>query len=292
MATIVIFDNFDTPKAGTYAEIATKYLLQHNSKCYVKKSSFNKFSEKIHHPNLHLLEDNSIAQNADFVITFGGDGTMLAAVKSYIDKNIPIMGFNVGKLGFLAEFSVENLLADIDKLMNAEYKIQERNMLQTQYSSHIITALNDFVIEKTGATKMITLKVFSNEHYIGDYRADGLIISTPTGSTAYSLSSGGPILHPNTSVFCITPICPHSLTLRPLVLSNEKDITLKIFSPSGKAIMSADGHSHQIINSGETIIFSLSNRKAKILTPDNSNFYSLMRKKLFWAEYAFEDNAE
>ena len=136
---------------------------------------------------------------------------------------------------------------------------------------------------------MITVKAFSDGQYVGDYRADGLIITTPTGSTAYSLSCGGPLIHPDVKALCITPICPHSLTLRPLVLPSEKKIGLKIFSPTGQAVLSADGHSQRTIYSGETINFSLSDKRIQIVVPLESTYFSVLRKKFLWAEYAFEE---
>ncbi len=290
--TIVIFDNFDKVEACKYAEIATYYLLALGVTCYVKRKSFEKFSKKETPANLILIENYSDITIANFIVTFGGDGTILSAVRLYLDRDIPVMGFNVGKLGFLAEFSVNNLLEELNKLLNKDFKITERFAITTKFGGEELTALNDFTIEKKDLSKMITIKAYSEGQYIGDYRADGLIITTPTGSTAYSLSCGGPLIHPDAKVLCITPICPHSLTLRPLVLPNEKNIELKVFSPTGQAVLSTDGHSQQTIHSGDIINFSISSKRIRIIVPLESTYFGVIRKKFLWAEYAFEEKQQ
>jgi NAD+ kinase len=176
---------------------------------------------------------------------------------------------------------------ELENLLHQQYKIITRFSLQTSYKNRSVIALNDIVLEKN-MSKMITVKAFANEQYIGDYRADGLIITTPTGSTAYSLSCGGPILFPDSNVLCITPISPHSLTLRPLVISNDKELKFQIFSPSGASNLVTDGSIVASIYSGDTVKISLSTRKINLIVPFESNFYDVLRKKLLWAEYSLE----
>ncbi|MGI6369931.1 MAG: hypothetical protein GX372_06435 [Ignavibacteria bacterium] len=284
---IAIFDNFDKLEARKYAEQATIYLLEKGVKCHVKHKLYDKFENKIKSDNLVLIDDNTVVDSINFILTFGGDGTMLAAVKKYLAKDVPIMGFNVGKLGFLAEYSVVNVEKEIDSLLRGEYKLIERTLLETNYCGETITALNDFVVEKKDFSKMITLKVYSNDMYVGDYRADGLIITTPTGSTAYSLSCGGPLICPNANVFCITPISPHALTLRPLVVPAENSISIRVFSPTNEAIMTADGQSLRVVKSGEMLDFYQSTKHVKIVVPTDSTYFDIIRKKMLWAEYSF-----
>lgn len=284
---IAIFDNFDKLEARKYAEQATIYLLGKGVKCHVKHKLYDKFENKIKSDNLVLIDEKTVVDSINFILTFGGDGTMLAAVKKYLAKDVPIMGFNVGRLGFLAEFSVADVEKAIDSLLSGEYKLIERTLLETNYCGEIITALNDFVVEKKDLSKMITLKVYSNDVYVGDYRADGLIVTTPTGSTAYSLSCGGPLICPSANVFCITPICPHSLTLRPLVVPAEHSVSIKVFSPTNEAIMTADGQSLRVIESGEILTFYQSKKHVKIVVPTASTYFDVIRKKMLWAEYSF-----
>ena len=285
MNKIVIFDNFDKPEASIFAEQATSFLCSNQTFCYVKNKTYCKFTSKINSNYLQVIDDDYVVKDADVIVTFGGDGTILTAADQYIYQEIPIMGFNLGKLGFLAEFSTTSLEESLRNLIHNKFKIISKSVLQTFIDEHIHIALNDFVISRKDHSKMITIKLLSNEQYVGDYRADGLIISTPTGSTAYSLSCGGPILCPDSNVFCVTPIAPHSLNLRPLVLSNDKEITLQLFSD--EANISADGLLINILNFGETIKFSLFDKKIKIVVPQDSNYFEVLRRKLFWAEYSF-----
>jgi NAD+ kinase len=286
MQNIIIYDNFYKPEANMFAEKATEFLLSKNINCYVKEYTFSRFQNKYENEFLHIIADDCVVPNADCIISFGGDGTILSAVQQYINEEIPIMGFNVGKLGFLAEFSIVHLEDAIKNLLNKQFKIITRFTLQAQYANHNVIALNDLVIEKN-KSKMITVKAFVNEQYVGDYRADGLIITTPTGSTAYSLACGGPILVPDSNVLCITPISPHSLTLRPLVIPNDKEIMFQVFSPSGNANLVVDGSIVSSITSDDTINISLSEKKIKLIVPLESNYFNVIRKKLLWAEYSF-----
>ncbi|MDP2365549.1 MAG: hypothetical protein Q8M94_17495, partial [Ignavibacteria bacterium] len=158
-----------------------------------------------------------------------------------------------------------------------------RAIIETTLNGETVYALNDFVIEKKDSSRMITVMAYSNEHHIADYRADGLIITTPTGSTAYSLSCGGPVIAPSTRVICLTPISPHALTLRPLVVPDTNEITLKIFSPTGDVHFVADGQIHKTISNGEIIVIKRSDLFIKLIKPTNSSWYDLLRKKLLWA---------
>ena len=309
MQNIIIYDNFYKPEANMFAEKATEFLLSKNINCYVKEYTFSRFKNKYENDFLHIVADDCVVSNADCIISFGGDGTILSAVRQYINEEIPIMGFNVGKLGFLAEFSTVDLEKEIENLLNNQFKIITRFTLQAQLNQHTnhnmnalnmnalnelnmngnglnIIALNDIVIEKN-KSKMITVKAFVNRQYIADYRADGLIITTPIGSTAYSLACGGPILVPDSNVLCITPVSPHSLTLRPLVVPNDKEIMFQVFSPLGNANLVADGSIVALINSGDTIAISLSAKKIKLIVSSENNYFEVIRKKLLWAEYSF-----
>ncbi len=193
------------------------------------------------------------------------------------------MGFNVGKLGFLAEFSVNDLDKTIKDLIKGNYRIIDRAVLQTEFDGEIIYTLNDFVIEKKDSSRMITIDAYANQHLIGSIRADGIIITTPTGSTAYSLSCGGPILAPSTEVICLTPISPHSLTLRPLVLSDSSELTMKVFSPTGESILVADGQVKKVLNNKDVVTINKSEEYIKLIKPTDSTYYDLLRNKLLWA---------
>lgn len=156
---------------------------------------------------------------ADVVMCFGGDGTMLACARRLAESDLPLLGINLGKLGFLAEFPADALDRTIDDVLSGRYRIVDRALLETTVELDerptMLFALNEFALEKRESSRMITIHAWVDEHYIARYRADGLLVTTPTGSTAYALSCGGPIIAPSAQVLCLVPICPHMLTLRP-----------------------------------------------------------------------------
>jgi NAD+ kinase len=216
-------------------------------------------------------------------MTFGGDGTILSVVRQVTKSEIPIMGINVGKLGFLAEFPNTHIDDTIEALIKGEYRVVDRTMLSTIVDGETIYALNDIVVEKLSSSRMITLHAFSDDNFVAAYRADGLIVTTPTGSTAYSLASGGPILAPSTKVICLTPIAPHSLTFRPLVIPDENTITLLVDSPNGEAKLVADGQVEKILKNGEEVKIGVAKERVKLIKPQRSSYYDVLRAKLLWA---------
>lgn len=237
---------------------------------------------------LSFCEKEDLGRIADVLISFGGDGTMLAAARLILKFEVPILGVNIGKLGFLAEVKVSQIDYAIRYLMEGHYRIVQRTVLETTINNEILYAINDIVIEKKNSSRMITLQAFSNQTHIGDYRADGLIVTTPTGSTAYSLSCGGPILAPNASVLCITPISPHSLTLRPLVVPDSVEIKLIIDSPTGEVNLVSDGQTQLTLKSNDEVIIRKSEYEIKLIKPIDSSYFDLLRNKLLWATDAID----
>ncbi len=282
MEKIGLFESAGKPEAVKWAEKAAEILIALGIDCCAGPEMISKFRKDIAN-KIKICKVEEFEKFVDAVFTFGGDGTILAASRALAQSDIPIMGFNVGRLGFLAEFSVQELDKSINDLLKGNYRILERTMIETRINGELILALNDFVIEKKDTSHMITLQAFVNEHYIADYRADGLIITTPTGSTAYSLSCGGPILAPSSRVICITPISPHSLTLRPLVIAETNEIKLIISSPDDAVNLVADGQIKKVLRNDDTVIIRSSEASIKLIKPLNSSYYDLIRKKLLWA---------
>lgn len=282
MEKIVIYENQNKPEAIKWAEYTINLLAERKLKSFVSNELYENLSD-VTKNNAEVVNLSDLEKVADLVITFGGDGTMLSAARWVYRSNIPIMGINVGKLGFLAEYPHDKIRESIDNLFNGEYRIVDRAILSTQVDGETLFAVNDFVIEKMYSSRMITLHTYSNDHYVASYRADGLIITTPTGSTAYSLASGGPIIAPSTKVVCITPISPHSLTFRPLVLPNENIVKVKIDSPTGEAKLVADGQIEKILKNGDEVEFTTANYKIKLIKPLKSTYYDVLRAKLLWA---------
>lgn len=228
------------------------------------------------HPLAH------IGDIADIILVFGGDGTMLAAAQQFLSSGVPLMGINVGKLGFLAEFGVHELDSALDALLHGNYRVVDRTVLEAEVRQKRFYALNEIVVEKHASPRMVRLRTYVNEHHIADYRADGLIVTTPTGSTAYSLSCGGPIIAPNARVLCLTPICPHMLTLRALVIPDDSHIRIEVLSTEG-AVLVPDGQCQEPLAAGESIAIHLAPYVLKLVKHAESSYFDLLRRKLLWA---------
>ena len=216
---------------------------------------------------------DNIEKYGDFTFVIGGDGTLLKAARFYAPLNVPILGINIGRLGFLSQAGVDDIENAISLIIKKQYKIEERSMLSSGKS----LALNDFVIK--GCTPSRTSKFYLeiNDEFVCDYIADGLIISTATGSTAYGLSAGGPVLHPALDAIVIVPICPHTLNSRPLVIPSKEKITIK--TADKYLAVSADGGTSK---KAECISVEMTNYKSKLVFLNNNSFYSVLKNKLHW----------
>ncbi|CAM3666521.1 NAD kinase [Flavobacterium gelidilacus] len=232
---------------------------------------------------------DDLNESIDFLISIGGDGTILRAATLVRDKNIPIVGVNAGRLGFLATVQVENINTFLPKLFTNDFKISKRTLISLKCSPpnedlrDINFALNEVTVSRKDTTSMITIETFLNEEYLNSYWADGLIIATPTGSTGYSLSCGGPVLMPENSSFVITPIAPHNLTARPLVIPDNIEIRLNISGREDQFLVSLDSRITTVTK--ET---SLTIKKApfeiKMVDFFEEGFLKTIRKKLLWGE--------
>ena len=282
MKNIALFENADKPEAAKYAEISAKILLNLGAVIYAKPELVSHFAPEIA-KEIKPIQSDEFEKFADEVISFGGDGTMLTAAHMLINSNIPIMGINVGKLGFLAEYSVAHLNQAITDLMEGNYRVVDRFVIETEIDGEKFYALNDIVVEKRQSSRMITITTFANDHHIADYRSDGLIITTPTGSTAYSLSCNGPVIAPSTKVLCLTPISPHSLNLRPLIIPDTNEVKLRITSPTGEVNLVIDGQVSMAVSNNKEIVIKKSDAIIKLIKPLNSSYYDLLRRKLLWA---------
>lgn len=222
-------------------------------------------------------------KRADMVMTFGGDGTLLATARMLMGSDIPIMGVNVGKLGFLAEFPVTELDDAIMDVIKGNYRIVDRTTLMVEFNGVTAFALNEVLIERASEAKMIAVRAFVNEHHVADYRADGVIICTPTGSTAYSLAAGGPIIAPSANAMCITPIAPHTLTLRPLIVNDSSEIRFEPLSEHADSHVVADGKILGSVGKGDVVTIRKSEHLVKLVKRADSTYYDLLRDKLLWS---------
>lgn len=223
-----------------------------------------------------ITDVNNLKKGYDFVFVIGGDGTILKVARYYAKSSTPIFGINLGRLGYLSQSLKNDMGFAVDKILNNEYRIENRIMLQSENK----IALNDFVIKGStnGRTSRFLLRI--NGEFICDYLADGIIVSTPTGSTAYGLSAGGPIIAPSLNAFVIVPICPHTLSTRPLVIPDSEIITISSLSENYNYFASTDGQ--EFYKFQKEISIKKSEYQAKLVLLNDCQFYSVLRNKLHW----------
>ncbi len=232
-----------------------------------------------------FLLDDELFSDADLIVSIGGDGTLLTSSYSGRNYGTPILGINFGKLGFLAEYEINNLDKFIDELEKGEYKIEERMTLCGECvngEEGTLFAINDIVIDKGHWPKMIELELRIDDEYVSTFSADGIIISTPTGSTGYSLSVGGPIVNPLAKVITISPISPHTLTMRPLVIGDNQKVTVIVKSEHDKIHVNCDGQRVSHYQSSKKFTIYSSKTPIKLLRTKSTSYYSILRNKLYW----------
>lgn len=226
-------------------------------------------------------------ESIDFAISIGGDGTFLTTTSLVGHLDIPILGINCGHLGYLAEVQTDNIDAVLDQLINNNYTIEQRRMLEVtcQHDSKIMApyALNEIAILKSGLSSMITVDVTLNGEFLHNYKADGLLVATPTGSTAYNLSVGGPLLDPHVHAIILSPVATHSLNIRPLVVLDSSKIDVKIFSRNGNFLLSVDGRS-QVLSQDISLHIERSQRTVKLVRINGQTFMQSLKDKLNWGK--------
>jgi len=227
------------------------------------------------------LETNAI----DLIITLGGDGTILKATNLVQDLDIPIMGINMGRLGFLANIEKSKILSAVDTIISGDFFTEERSMLSLQSNLPLFEdmpfALNDFTIHKRDTSSMITITVMVDDKYLNSYWADGLIFSTPTGSTGYSLSCGGPIISPDSGNIVITPIAPHNLNVRPIVISNDAEISIRVEGRSENFLCTMDSR-YETITAEHKITLTKCPFRTKLAHLNGTDFMQTIREKMLW----------
>jgi len=259
---------------------------------FVKKS-FDKYNIEVTLDNnsaqmigLMGQEFNVLCENSDILVTLGGDGTLISAVRRSHEFDLPVFGIHAGKLGFLADIDLAELDEFISKLVSGNYRIDNRAVLRaeitTKEGTTKLVAFNDIVMTRSSISKMIHLDTFVDGKPFNTYYGDGVIISTPMGSTAYNLSAGGPVLFPLTQVFALTPISPHSLTQRPVVLPGH--FTIEIRTPDTSAVVVVDGQDMYEFGDGDLIKIRLSGKPAQLIHREEFNYFEVLKEKLSWGE--------
>ncbi|MCH6575714.1 MAG: NAD(+)/NADH kinase [Bacteroidetes bacterium] len=259
--------------------------LKRNSLEYLLTKSLVEEKDKIEIDEDFLSDDKEIYEKSDLIISIGGDGTMLTTAYHALSYDKPVLGLNLGKLGFLAEVDISQMDIIIKDIKEGNYQIQERMVLTADcdnFPLEKLIAINDIVIDKGGWPKMIEITARVDGEYVSTFSADGVIIATPIGSTGYSLSTGGPVVSPSASAITLSPISPHSLTMRPLVLSNEQEIVIKADSPHNEIQISCDGQRVYHVPSPLEIKIVKSVKPLKLVHTSVTTYFETLRNKLFW----------
>ncbi|MBA3770451.1 MAG: NAD(+)/NADH kinase [Blastocatellia bacterium] len=229
----------------------------------------------------------TVISDADLIVVLGGDCTMISAARMVVDADVPILGVNYGNLGYLTDFRIEEMFSSLESIVDGAYEIDRRVMLDAELwrnEAKIASGrvLNDIVVNKAALARIIDIEVTLNDLFVNSFRADGLIVSTPTGSTAYNLSAGGPIVYPSMNAVVITPICPFTLTNRPLVVPDSATIVLTLISGNEGVALTLDGQTGFTMEAGDRVQSRKSATSFNLIRPTNRNYFDVLRDKLRW----------
>ena len=245
---------------------------------------YNESKDYLINKGIKILDSREISK-ADFMVVIGGDGTLLAASKKILEKKIPVIAINLGSLGFLTEIRKEEAFQTFDKVINGDYFCDKRNFLELILNNERYYALNEVVISKGGLNmRMASVNFYANEKYVTNYKADGVIISTPTGSTAYSLSAGGPIINPSLNALSITPIAPHTLSARPIIVDGNTNLTFESIDKDRELHLILDGQVNLTMNELDSLEIKMSKKALYLVKPNERDYYQVLREKLKWGD--------
>lgn len=261
----------------------SKWLQERGIDVYIEKE----LGAEIGHTN--SVARTELPELVDIILVFGGDGTFLSVARLVCKYNIPILGVNLGGLGFLTEIVLDELYPMMEYILSGKYEVEEREMLcavihrkAERVGDYVV--LNDVVINKGAVARIIDLAIYINGSHVTTFKADGIILSTPTGSTAYSLSAGGPIVYPTLPLTIITPICPHTLTDRPLVVSNETTVRIKVLTDTLDIYLTLDGQVGVNLRMGDVIEVRKADTSVKLIKSPFRDYFTILKAKLMWGE--------
>lgn len=272
---IALFANAERNNAKSIAHSIREFLEQRQVKVVAEDSDAAKFG---------ALPLSSVdPESVDFILSLGGDGTILRIFHKFPELVAPIMGINIGGLGFMADITLDNVYVSLEGLLAGKYQLQDRMMMtgktMLNQSCH---AINEIVIHRAHNPSLIDLAIYVDGKYLNTFAADGIIIATPNGSTAYSLAAGGPILSPDLEAFVVTPICPHTISNRPIVLMPQEELQIRYMSDEETVEVTYDGLGHFPMHPGETFTIKKAERKFRLVNMLNYDYYATLRTKLGW----------
>ena len=244
--------------------------------------------ERIEHTTgcaVEILEPEKLSANVDLMLVLGGDGTMISTARMIGDTEVPVLGVNYGGLGYLAEFRIEELYSALESILAGSYRLDRRVMLAVELlrGAEQVThnrVLNDVVINKSALARIVEIEAYLNQQFVNSFRADGLIVSTPTGSTAYNLSAGGPVIYPSMNAVVITPICPFTLSNRPIVVPDESMIELRLKTRNEEVALTLDGQVGFPLQAEDVVVIRKSKTTFNLVQPMSRNYFEVLRDKL------------
>ena len=246
--------------------------------------------ERIEHKtgcSVEVVSEEELPRRVDLMLVLGGDGTMIATGRMLGDTQVPVIGVNYGGLGYLAEFPIEELFPALEGILAGQYKVQQRLMLSVELwrGEELVTrnrVLNDVVVNKSALARIVEIEAYLNEQFVNLFRADGLIVATPTGSTAYNLSAGGPIIFPSMNAMVITPICPFTLSNRPIVVPDDSVIEVRLITEKEEVALTLDGQVGFSLQAHDRVVIRKSETAFNLVQPPNRNYFEVLRNKLKW----------
>jgi NAD+ kinase len=278
---------FANTKKSQVKKVLSNFFDQISGRSYtcVISENLKNFLRKVP-PFIKIKSLNMLLKSSDLIASFGGDGTILNTAQLVGRKEIPILGINLGGLGFLTASDTQNALKHIDDFFNDNLQVEKRSVLQMNIDDFQNTTyfLNDFVVDKAGFSRLIHITTFLDEKFLNEYVADGLIVSTPTGSTAYSLANGGPIVVPSTDSFIINPICPHTLSNRPIIIPDNVVLRIKVKSEQKRFNVFGDGNKIGSFHQNKVITLRRADFNVNLVQTPEHEFYTILREKLGWGE--------
>jgi NAD+ kinase len=240
-------------------------------------------------PGVQGIPRDDVPEGCDLIVVLGGDGTLLSAARAIGRREIPLFPVNLGGLGFLTAISVEEIYPELERALSGELRCAKRRLLSAEVrrEGKVLAhydALNDAVLGKSSLARIIDLEVHVDKQFVSSYKADGLIVATPTGSTAYSLAAGGPIIYPTVPAICLTPICPHMLTNRPLIVSETSVIEISSIGPEEGTYLTIDGQVGTPLEIGDTVVCRSGDWSLLLIRPPRMQYFDVLRQKLKWGE--------
>ena len=275
---IFVRDNLMQSADKSALESMIRSISNQNVGIYIDEMSQYQNSE------VKVLNHGELVRKVDLIIVFGGDGTLLNSARQYLNYEIPILGVNMGNVGFLTDISVDNFDLAIKEILSGKFKIEERNLVSAKFNENHLYGLNEVVIHSGAYAQLMRYRLSVNKKAVYEQRSDGLIVATPTGSTAYSLSAGGPIIHPSLDVWTILPMLPQSLSSRPFIISSDENVEMELFEgPNKNAKICVDGQDDIDVPYGVKISISKMEKTLKLVHPEDNDFFEACREKLGWS---------